>query len=153
FPITKAFMMGQQSAWHDLMSRLSGLVGESLLAQARAGAQALQLFDTWVGVLSPADYRDHVSRYTRHAISKAKSAGVPMIHFGTGNACLLEAMRDTGGDVIGADWRVDLDAAWRRVGTRFALQGNLDPVALLAPWGELKRQAERVINQALAVQA
>lgn len=152
FPVTKAFMMSQQSAWHQLMSKLSDLVGESLLAQARAGAQVLQLFDTWIGVLSPNDYRNYVSRYTRRAIATASLAGVPIIHFGTGNACLLEAMRDAGGTVIGVDWRTNLDTAWRRIGKEFALQGNLDPVALLAPWGELKRQAQHVLDQALAVQ-
>ena len=151
FPITKAFMMSQQSAWHQLMSKLSAAVGESLLAQARAGAQVLNLFDTWVGTLGPADYRNYVSRYTQQAIQIARAAGVPIIHFGTGHACLLEDMRDTGADVIGLDWRIDLDAACRRVGDDFGVQGNLDPVALLAPWGELKRQAHRVLKQALAV--
>lgn len=153
FPLTKTFMMSQQSAWHQLMLKLSDLVGESLLAQARAGAHVLQLFDTWMGVLSPADYRNYVSRYTRRAIATASAAGVPIIHFGTGNACLLEAMRDAGGTVMGVDWRIDLDAAWRRIGGAYPLQGNLDPVALLAPWGELKRQAQRVLDQALSVQS
>jgi uroporphyrinogen decarboxylase len=151
FPITKAFMMSQQSACHQLMSKLSAAAGESLLAQARAGAQVLHLFDTWVGTLGPADYRNYVSRYTQRAIQIARSAGVPIIHFGTGHACLLEDMRESGADVIGLDWRIDLDAAWRRVGGDLAVQGNLDPVALLAPWGELKRQAQRVLKQALAV--
>jgi uroporphyrinogen decarboxylase len=152
FPITKAFMMSQQSTWHRLMSMLSELVGEYLLAQARAGAQVLQFFDTWVGVLSPSDYRNYVSRYTRRAIAIAQSAGLPIIHFGTGHASLLEAMRDAGSTVFAVDWRIDLDLAWRRIGTNFAMQGNLDPVALLAPWGELKRQAQRVLDQALRVQ-
>ena len=151
FPITKAFMMSQQSAWHQFMSKLSAAVGESLLAQARAGAQVLHLFDTWVGTLGPADHRNYVSRYTQRAIQIARAAGVPIIHFGTGHASLLEDMRETGADVIGLDWRIDLDSALRRVGGDFAVQGNLDPVALLAPWGELKRQAHRVLKQALAV--
>src|SRR5215469_9296133 len=152
FPITKAFMMSEQSAWHQLMSKLSVAVGESLLAQALAGAQVLHLFDSWVGTLAPADYRNYVSRYTQRAIQIVRSANVPIIHFAGGNSCLLEQMGTTGADVIGLDWRIDLDAAWRRIGHDFAVQGNLDPVALLAPWGELKRQANRVLNQALAVQ-
>jgi uroporphyrinogen decarboxylase len=152
FPITKAFMMSQQSAWHQLMSKLSVAAGESLLAQARAGAQALHLFDTWVGTLGPADYRNYVSRYTQRAIQIARSANVPIIYFAGGNSCLLEEMCVAGADVIGLDWRIDLDAAWRRIGRDFGVQGNLDPVALLAPWKELKRQANRVLNQALAVQ-
>jgi uroporphyrinogen decarboxylase len=152
FPITKAFMMSQQSAWHQLMSKLSVAVGESLLAQARAGAQVLHLFDTWVGTLGLADYRNYVFRYTQRAIQIARSANVPIIHFASGNSCLLEEMCATGADVIGLDWRIDLDAAWRRIGRGFAVQGNLDPVALLAPWGALKRQAHRVLNQALAVE-
>lgn len=151
FPITKAFMMSQQPAWHQFMSKLSTAVGESLLAQARAGAQVLHVFDTWVGTLGPADYRNYISRYTQRAIQIARSANVPIIHFGTGNACLLEEICVTNPDVIGLDWRINLDAAWRRIGGDFAVQGNLDPVALLAPWGELKQQAHRVLNQALAV--
>lgn len=153
FPATKAFMLSQPSAWRELMSKLSRAVGENLRAQARAGAQVLQLFDSWVGVLSPADYREYVSPYTCRAIATAGQAGVPVVHFGTGNGSLLEDMRDAGGTVIALDWRTDLDGAWRRVGKEFAIQGNLDPAALLAPWDELKRQAQRVLRQALAVQS
>jgi uroporphyrinogen decarboxylase len=144
-------MLSQQSAWHQLMSELSSLVGQSLLAQVRAGAHVLHLFDTWVGLLSPADYRNYVFPYTRRAIAAASQAGVPIIHFGTGNASLLEQMRDAGGNVIGIDWRIDLATAWRRIGREFALQGNLDPIALLAPWGELKRQTQRILDEALAI--
>jgi uroporphyrinogen decarboxylase len=151
FSITRAFMMSQQTAWRQLMTKLSGLVAQSLLAQVRAGAQVLQLFDSWVGLLSPMDYRNYVSPYTRRVISTASKAGVPIIHFGTGNAGFLEQMRDAGADVVGIDWRIDLDVAWRRIGKDFAVQGNLDPAALLAPWDELKRQAQCVLNQALAV--
>ena len=151
FPATKAFMMSQPSAWRELMSKLSQAVGENLLAQARAGAQALQLFDTWIGVLSPADYREYAFPYTRRAIATACHAGVPIIHFGTGNGHLLEDMRDAGGTVMAVDWRMDLGEARHRIGKEFALQGNLDPVSLLAPWNELKKQAARVVREAIAV--
>jgi uroporphyrinogen decarboxylase len=144
----KRLMLEIPSAWHTLMEKLSHVVGHYLLAQARAGAQALQLFDSWVGALSPADYRRLVLPYSRRAIDIARAAGVPIIHFGTGTAGLLEAMHEAGGDVLGVDWRTDLDLAWRRVGESVPLQGNLDPVALLAPWPELKRRINAVLADA-----
>jgi uroporphyrinogen decarboxylase len=144
----KGLMMGEPAAWHELMTKLSEVVGEYLLAQARAGAQALQLFDSWVGQLSPADYRAFALPYTQRALAIARQAGVPIIHFATDTSGYLEAMRETGADVISVDWRVDLDAAWQRIGEGVAIQGNLDPVALFAPWDALKQRAQTVLEQA-----
>jgi uroporphyrinogen decarboxylase len=129
------------------MEKLSEVVGQYLLAQARAGAQALQVFDSWVGALSPDDYRQHVQPYTRRAIDVAREAGVPIIHFGTGTNGLLEDLRDAGGDVIGVDWSIDLSTAWVQLGD-MAIQGNLDPIALFAPWDELRARAQYVLSQA-----
>ncbi len=145
---TKGMMMDAPQTWHALMDKLATMVGEYLRAQAQAGAQALQLFDSWVGALSPQDYREHVQPYSRKALAIAAQAGVPIIHFGTGTGGFLEDIRDAGGHVIGVDWRTDLDRAWERLGTGVALQGNLDPVALLAPWPELRRRAQQVLDQA-----
>ena len=145
---TKGMMYSEPATWHRLMEKLADLVGRYLAAQVRAGAQAVQLFDRWVGALSPADYREHVLPYSRHAIELARREGVPIIHFSTGTAGMLEWIRQAGGDVIGVDWRVDLDVAWQRLGDGVAIQGNLDPVALLAPRSEMERCAERVLRQA-----
>jgi len=145
---TKGMMMGDPATWHQLMEKLSQVVGEYLLAQARAGAQVLQIFDSWVGSLSPDDYRQYVMPHSRRAIDIASQAGVPIIHFGTGTNGLLELMRDAGGDVIGVDWGIDLDIAWERIGNNHAIQGNLDPVALFAPWEALQARAQQVIDKA-----
>jgi uroporphyrinogen decarboxylase len=145
---TKGLMMREPDTWHRLLTKLSDVVGHYLLAQARAGAQALQLFDSWVGILSPADYREFVLPYSHRAIELARAAGVPIIHFGTNTNGLLEPLQDAGGDVISVDWRVDLKAAWRQLRPDRAIQGNLDPVALLAPWPELKKRACLVLDQA-----
>jgi uroporphyrinogen decarboxylase len=144
----KGMMMGQPDVWRRLMEKLSHIVGGYLLAQANAGAQILQLFDSWAGILSPSDYRDLVMPYTRRAIEIARQAGVPIIHFGTNTNGMLELIRDAGGDVIGVDWRIDLDVAWQRLGPNVAIQGNLDPLALFAPWSELKQRARHVLDQA-----
>jgi uroporphyrinogen decarboxylase len=144
----KGMMMSDPAVWHELMGKLADVVGEYLLAQAKAGAQALQLFDSWVGALSPADYRQYVLPYSKRAIDKAREAGVPVIHFGVGTNGLLEAVRDAGGDVIGVDWAIDLDVAWDRIGRDRAVQGNLDPIALFAPWDELKSRAKIVLDNA-----
>jgi uroporphyrinogen decarboxylase len=145
--LTKTLMWQEPEAWHTLMSKLAEVAGEYLLAQARAGAQALQLFDSWVGELSPADYTARVLPYTRQALEIAAQAGVPIIHFGTNTNGMLEQFASAGGDVIGVDWRIDLDTAWARLG-EVALQGNLDPTALFAPWPELKASAQHVLDRA-----
>lgn len=144
----KGMMMGRPDVWRRLMEKLSQVVGEYLLAQARAGAQILQLFDSWVGILSPTDYHDFVMPYSRQAIEIASQANVPIIHFGTNTNGMLELIRDAGGDVIGVDWRIDLDIAWQRLGSGVAIQGNLDPLSLFAPWDELKHRARIVLDRA-----
>jgi uroporphyrinogen decarboxylase len=148
YTLAKGMMMSDPKAWHELMGKLADVIGEYLFAQARAGAQALQLFDSWVGALSPSDYRAHVLPYSQRAIAKASEGGVPIIHFGVGTNGLLEDIRDAGGDVIGADWAIDLDVAWQRIGYDRAIQGNLDPIALFAPWAELKPRAQVVLDKA-----
>lgn len=147
YTYAKSLMYEDPSAWHRLMEKLSTVVGEYLLAQAKAGAQALQLFDSWVGALSPDDYRQHVQPYTRRALEIAREGGVPIIHFGTGTNGLLEDLRNAGGDIIGVDWSVDLRTAWMRLGDTVGVQGNLDPVALFAPWPELEKRARYVLDQ------
>lgn len=144
----KALMMSEPETWHVLMDKFATVAGEYLKAQAEAGAVILQLFDSWVGALSPADYRAHVQPYSRRAIGIAKGSGVPLIHFGTGTNGMLEDIRDTGGDVIGVDWGIDLGEAWRRLGDDVAVQGNLDPIALLASWEGLKARAQYILDQA-----
>ncbi|MCB9121662.1 MAG: uroporphyrinogen decarboxylase [Caldilinea sp.] len=147
----KGMMMSDPATWHLLMEKLSQVVGGYLLAQAQAGAQVLQLFDSWVGQLSPDDYRAHVLPYSRRAIEIARAGGVPIIHFGTDTAGLLPLIREAGGDVIGVDWRIDLDAAWHMLGDGVAVQGNLDPIALFAPWEELRPRIQQVLDRAHAV--
>jgi uroporphyrinogen decarboxylase len=144
----KGLMMREPDAWHALMTKIATLVGEYLLAQARAGAQALQIFDSWVGQLAPEDYRRFVAPYTRAALATASQAGVPLIHFGTETNGMLADIRDAGGTVIGVDWRIDLDAAWHTLGPGVAIQGNLDPVALFAPWEAVASRARHVLDQA-----
>jgi len=147
FTATKQFMYEHPGAWHELMDRLAAMVGAFLAEQAAAGADALQLFDSWVGCLSVMDYREYVLPHTKRAIELAATAGVPIIHFGTDTATLLEAMAEAGGDVIGVDWRIPLDVAWKRIGDR-AIQGNLDPAALHAPMPELERRVKDVLRRA-----
>jgi uroporphyrinogen decarboxylase len=144
---TKRLMMSDPATWHRLMLKVSDAIGYYLLAQAHAGAQALQLFDSWVGALSPSDYRTCVLPYTRRVIERTRAAAAPIIHFSTDSNGLLELLRDSGSDVISIDWRIDLDTAWLRLGRHLAIQGNLDPVALLAPWPALKERARDVLDQ------
>jgi len=148
FTRTKTLMYQAPDTWHLLLSKLAELVGGYLAAQARAGAQALQLFDSWVGSLSPQDYRTYVLPHSRRALALASEAGVPVIHFGTGTAPFLEDFAAAGGDVIGVDWRIPLDDAWRRIGETHAVQGNLDPAALLAPGPERDRQVQDILTRA-----
>jgi uroporphyrinogen decarboxylase len=145
---TKQMMYEQRGAWATLMEKLAETITRYLIAQARAGAQALQLFDSWVGCLSPSDYREYVLPYTRRIFSELREAGILSVHFGTGNADLLPLMRAAGGDVIGVDWRTNLDDAWTRVGAGVAVQGNLDPATLFAPWNVVETKAREVLNRA-----
>ena len=144
---TKRFMRAEPAAWHALMARLAGITAEYLNGQIDAGAQAVQLFDSWVGTLSPADYREFVLPHSRAVLSRLAS-GVPTIHFGTGTATLLELMKDAGGDVIGLDWRVELGPTWDRLGAEVAVQGNLDPAILLAPVPEIRRAVGAILDGA-----
>ena len=148
FARTKRFMYAEPAAWHALLGRLAELVGTFLTAQARAGAGAVQLFDSWVGCLSPGDYREYVQPHSRRAIELASAGGTPVIHFGTGTAGFLADFAAAGGDVVGVDWRLPLDHAWRAVGPDRAIQGNLDPVSLFAPPRELQRRVRDVLTAA-----
>lgn len=148
---TKTLMGSHPEHWHQLMGHLAQLVGQYLLAQAQVGAQALQIFDSWVGALSPADYQEFVLPYTRQAIQIARQAHVPIIHFGTGTNGMLELLRETGCDVMGVDWCIDLDIAWKRIGSDWAIQGNLDPVALFSPWDAIKKRAQQILDKAAVV--
>jgi uroporphyrinogen decarboxylase len=132
FAETKSLMYREPSAWRALMDVLVEVTTRYLNGQIAAGVQAVQLFDSWAGALGPDDYRAFVLPHSR-ALLRALAPGVPVIHFGTGTAGLLPLMKDAGGDVIGLDWRVDLGEAWARLGADVGVQGNLDPVALLAP--------------------
>jgi uroporphyrinogen decarboxylase len=143
----KGLMMSDPAAWHRLMEKLSEVVGNYLLAQAAAGAQALQLFDSWVGTLSPVDYREYVLPHSKHAIEIARQGGVPIIHFGTTTSGMLNLIQEAGGDVIGVDWHIDLGTAWNLLGNSVAVQGNLDPVTLFAPWPQLEKRAQYVLDQ------
>lgn len=144
----KALMYKQPDVWQKLMEKLATVIGSYLRAQAEAGADALQLFDSWVGALSPADYRTYVLPYSRRAIEIAQSGPpVPLIHFGTGTAGILPLIKAAGGDIIGVDWRIDLDVAGEMLGREVALQGNLDPAVLLAPVSEIQKQAAQVLDR------
>ena len=146
FTTAKAFMYREPAAWHDLMEQLSHMVVAYLQAQLRAGADVVQLFDSWVGGLSPADYREFVQPHVRRIFASLRN--VPTIHFGTGTAALLELMADAGGDVIGLDHRVSLSDGWRRVGQDRGVQGNLDPARLLAGWVATQAGARAVLDEA-----
>ena len=148
FLITKTMMYTEPALWDALMTRLSRLVLDYLLAQIDAGAQLVQLFDSWVGCLSPADYRRYVQPHVAGIFKGLRRVDSPSIHFGTGTAGVLPLMREAGGDVIGVDWRVDLGEAWRVIGYDRGIQGNLDPAVLLAPWPLIEDGARRVIEAA-----
>jgi len=144
---TKRLMYTGGSAWSDLMGRLARTVARYANAQVAAGAQLVQLFDSWVGCLGAADYRRYVLPHTREAIGGI-TPGVPVIHFATGNPALLPSMSEAGGDIIGVDWRVPLDDAWQAIGADRAIQGNLDPAVLLAHPADIRRRAQEILDQA-----
>ncbi len=148
YVLTKGLMMGDAPTWHLLMEKLSELVGNYLLAQAEAGAQVLQFFDSWVGALSPADYREYILPHSRRAIAIAKQGNVPIIHFGTNTSGMLNLIQEAGGDIIGVDWHIDLDRAWKQLKPGAAVQGNLDPVTLLAPWPEIQKRTQEILDRA-----
>jgi uroporphyrinogen decarboxylase len=146
YALAKAFMFGEPEAWHDLMERLATMVIAYLRAQVEAGAEVVQLFDSWVGGLGPDDYEAYVQPHVARIF--ASLADVPTIHFGTGTSALLERLAAAGGDVIGIDHRQSLDVAWERIGYERGVQGNLDAARLLAGWPATEAGARRVIEAA-----
>jgi uroporphyrinogen decarboxylase len=144
FALTKRLMLGEPVVWHALLEKLSETFALYVAAKARAGADVIQLFDSWVGALSPAHYRDYVAPHSARVLA---AVDVPTIHFGTGTATLLEEMAAAGGDVIGLDWRIPLDTGWAKVPDR-AVQGNLDPAVLLAPWPVVEAEALDILDRA-----
>src|SRR5712664_303541 len=147
FLLTKTFMRREPEAWAAMMTRLADVTADYLNGQIGAGVQAVQLFDSWVGCLSPDDYREYVLPHTQSVIRNVMPR-TPVLHFGTGTAALLELMSEAGGDVIGFDWRVRLDEAWARVGHDVAAMGNLDPVSLFASVEHVRAEAMRILAQA-----
>ncbi|WP_438874970.1 uroporphyrinogen decarboxylase [Winogradskya consettensis] len=147
---TKAMMYGDPELWHRLCSRLADITLTFLRVQIEAGVSAVQLFDSWAGALSEADYREYVMPHSARVLSGLAEAGVPRIHFGVGTGVLLEAMGEAGADVVGVDWRTPLDRAVSVVGPARSLQGNLDPAILFAPWEVVERETRRVLAQGKA---
>jgi uroporphyrinogen decarboxylase len=144
---TKKLIYSNPGAWRGLMERLASLTAKYLNAQIAAGAGAVQLFDSWAGCLSPDDYERFVLPYTRTTI-KGLTPGIPVIHFSTGTGGFLKSVRAAGGDVIGVDWRVNLDAAWNELGHDVGIQGNLDPAALLASPKDIRRRVAEILTRA-----
>ena len=148
FAVTKALMYREPAVWQALLDKLAATFVRYTAAQARAGADAVQLFDSWVGALSPGDYAEFVAPWSERVLVALAETGCPTIHFGTGAATLLPAMAEAGGDVIGLDWRIPLDAGWATVGSGRAVQGNLDPAVLLGPWERVEAAARDVLARA-----
>lgn len=148
YVLTKQMMYHEPEAWHRLMDKLARVVVGYLRRQIKAGSQAIQIFDSWVGCLSAGDYAEYVMPHVQLIFEGLKYEGVPMIHFGTGTTAILGAMRKAGGTVMGIDWRVPLDDAWATVGHDIAVQGNLDPVALFGPPHEIERRVEDILRRA-----
>ena len=144
---TKKLMFGNEVMWRRLMGKLVDVLGDFAGLQVSAGARAIQVFDSWIGALSPEDYVHYVQQYSRALIERIRSMGVPVIHFGTGAGGFLRELHAAGGDVIGVDWRVNIDQAWMEIGHRSAIQGNLDPIALFAPLPELKTKVTDLLKR------
>lgn len=153
FRATKILMYRQPEAWKALMTKLTALVSDYLVAQAEAGADSLQIFDSWAGVLSPGDFAEYVLPYVQDCIATVREQTkklpnrVPLIYFGTEMNGMFKLLPQTKADVIGADWRIDLDAAWNLLGPDVAIQGNLDPCALFGTWPEVERRAKDVLTR------
>jgi uroporphyrinogen decarboxylase len=148
YATTKAFMYAQPEAWHTLCDRFATMMADYLRAQIEAGVQAVQVFDSWAGQLSRADYREFALPHSKKIFDALVGTGVPTLHFGVGTGTLLADMREAGGDVIGVDWRQPLDEAWGRIGHDRGIQGNLDPTILLAPMERLIGSTEDVLRRA-----
>ena len=147
---TKALMYSDPALWHTLLDRLAAIARKFLEIQIAAGAAAVQLFDSWAGALSRADYREFVLPHSRSVLEPLGETGVPRIHFGVGTGELLDLMHAAGADVVGVDWRIPLDEAVRRLGGATAVQGNLDPATLLADWTVVEREVRRVVAEGAA---
>ena len=145
FLTVKTMMYREPATWHALMEKLAETFAAYVAAKARAGADVIQLFDSWVGALSASDYEEFVAPYSARILA---AVDVPTIHFGTGTATLLPAMTEAGGDVIGLDWRVPLDRGWAEVGEDRGVQGNLDPAVLLAPWERIETETRSILDRA-----
>jgi len=145
---TKSLMYSDPATWSLLLTKVSEVIRRYLRAQIEAGAQAVQLFDSWIGALSLEDYERAVQPHVSKILKDVETTGVPVIHFGTGTAALLEAQRDAGGTVIGVDWRVPLAQAWQRIGYDRAIQGNLDPLLLCAPREVAVSRTRSILQQA-----
>lgn len=148
YALAKGLMFSQPDLWHALLHKLSTVVLRYLKAQIRAGAQVVQLFDSWVGALSPPDYRQFVLPHSQRIFAGLADREVPRIHFGTGAASLLELLAEAGPDVMSVDWRVPLDQAWERIGANLGIQGNLDPTRLLAPFERVEEGMQDVLRRA-----
>jgi uroporphyrinogen decarboxylase len=148
FVRTKTFMYQEPAAFHALMSKLATMTADYLVAQVEAGADVVQVFDSWVGWLGPQDYRAFVLPHMKGIFEAVGATGAPAIHFGVDTGGLLELIREAGGDVIGLDWRIELDEGWRRVGYDCAVQGNLDPTVLFGPIAEVERRTRAILEQA-----
>jgi len=151
FVSTKMLMYRDPETWRMLMEKLAAAMSAYVKAQVRAGADAIQLFDSWIGCLSPEDYREYALPYSQRIFKALEGASVPRIHFGTGTSNLLEEMKQAGGDVFGVDWRIPIDLAWKRLGHEVAIQGNLDPAALLADIGLVKSKAKEILERVKGV--
>jgi uroporphyrinogen decarboxylase len=145
FLTVKTMMYREPATWHALMEKLADTFAGYVAAKARAGADVIQLFDSWAGALSPSDYEEFVAPYSARILA---AVDVPTIHFGTGTTTLLSAMTEAGGDVIGLDWRVPLDRGWAEVGEHRGVQGNLDPAVLLAPWARIEIETRAILDRA-----
>jgi uroporphyrinogen decarboxylase len=146
FTATKKMMYGQREAWDTLMTKLTTMVSDYLSAQIGAGVDAVQLFDSWSGCLSPSDYEEFVLPYTKKIFEHLEGSGVPRIHFGVGTAGILKSMSKAGGEVFGVDWRIPIDEAWNALGP-VGIQGNLDPAAVLGDWGLVETRAQEILNR------
>ena len=147
---TKKLMYSQPEVFDQLLGKLADVTAQYAAEQVRAGADVIQVFDSWVGCLSVSDYRKYVLPQTKRLIQRLKQAGAPVIYFGTDTATLLSAMKETGAEVIGLDWRIPLDEGWARVGNRGGVQGNLDPVVLFSDWTTVEVRARDVLQRAAA---
>jgi uroporphyrinogen decarboxylase len=145
FATVKTLMYSEPETWHALMEKLTETFAGYVVAKTHAGADVIQLFDSWVGALSPADYEEFVAPYSARILA---AVDVPTIHFGTGTATLLSSMADAGGDVIGLDWRIPLDRGWAEVGEDRGVQGNLDPAVLLGPWERIESGTRDILERA-----